>query len=460
MLDRYWSGGTSRISPEAPVPVVRVDLDEGRAGGAANVASNIAALGASVDLIGVTGADEAAQLLQQQLQQVGVGCHLEATAAATITKLRVVSHQQQLLRLDFEPDPKQFHRPQLSHQIATALEAKRYDVVVLSDYGKGVLHDPQPLIAAARAAAVPVLVDPKGRDFSRYRGATLITPNLAEFEAVVGHCRDETELLVRGEQLREALALEALLITRGGEGMTLIQAHRAPLHQPTRAREVYDVTGAGDTVIAVLAAAYAAGEDLAAAVTLANLAAGIVVGKLGTATVTADELRQALPPSQRDVSQQPHGVVTEAQLQQQLEAARRRGERVVMTNGCFDLLHAGHVRYLQQAAALGDRLVVAVNDDASVRQLKGASRPINPLAERMAVLAGLASVDWVVPFSEQTPQRLICRLLPDLLVKGGDYQPEQIAGGECVVAAGGEVVVLDFLEGCSTSAIVARMTAT
>jgi D-beta-D-heptose 7-phosphate kinase / D-beta-D-heptose 1-phosphate adenosyltransferase len=449
MLDRYWYGDTSRISPEAPVPVVHVGDTQERPGGAGNVALNIAALGARVSVAGLIGTDEVGRALQGLLAQAGVECLLEAVPGfATITKLRVLSRHQQLIRLDFEDGFGGTDPAALTDRIRPQLE--RAQVLVLSDYGKGSLRRVQELIGLARAAGIPALVDPKGSDFERYRGATLITPNLGEFEAVVGRCADEAELVARGERLLRELELEYLLVTRGEHGMTLLGHERAPLHLPARAREVYDVTGAGDTVISVLATALAVGQPLAAACALANLAAGIVVGRLGAVSVSAEELETAL----HEQAEVHHGVMGEADLLTQLAAARGRGERVVMTNGCFDILHPGHVAYLEQARALGDRLVVAVNDDDSVRRLKGAGRPVNGLADRMAVLAGLRSVDWVVPFAEDTPERLICRVLPDLLVKGGDYRAEEVAGGECVRAAGGEVVILDFVEGRSTSGII------
>jgi len=251
----------------------------------------------------------------------------------------------------------------------------------------------------------------------------------------------------------ESAEFEAVLITRSEQGMTLVRRDGPCTHLPARAREGFDVTGAGDTVVATLAMGLAAGQDLERAAALANLAAGIVVGKLGTAVVGVHELQSAMDESHLRA----HGVVEEPLLMSLVQRARDAGERVVMTNGCFDILHPGHVAYLEQAARLGDRLVVAVNDDDSVRRLKGEGRPVNPLAQRMAVLAGLRSVDWVVPFSEDTPQRLICAVEPDVLVKGGDYRPEQIAGGDCVRARGGEVVVLDFVEGFSTTAIIRAM---
>ena len=286
-------------------------------------------------------------------------------------------------------------------------------------------------------------------DFERYSGATLLTPNLSEFESVVGHCGSDRVLVERGEQLRSRLQLEALLITLGERGMLLLPSGGEALHLPTRAREVFDVTGAGDTVIALLAAGIASGMKLTDAAGVANMAAGMVVAKLGAGSVTLTELRSALR------QQENWGpVVDRQQLKLLLEEARNAGERIVMTNGCFDILHEGHVTYLQQARKLGDRLLVAVNDDDSVRRLKGEGRPINTLQQRMAVLAGLASVDWVVAFSEDTPERLICDVKPDLLVKGGDYRPEQIAGYDCVTANGGEVRVLSYLDGRSTSRIL------
>lgn len=452
MLDRYWHGSTSRISPEAPVPVVRVELTEERPGGAGNVALNINALGAHAAVAGLTGADTAADTLQHHLEGVQIKCLFERVPGfATVTKLRVLSRHQQLIRLDFE-DGFIGHVPDgLLDKLQQAMAQAA--VIVLSDYGKGTLRAARAFIEAARALGKPVLVDPKGSDFSIYRGATLLTPNLAEFEAVVGPCQDETELSTKGEQLRRTLDLHALLITRSERGMTLLRDGHAPLHLHAQAREVYDVTGAGDTVISVLAASLAAGEDLAAATALANIAAGIVVGKLGTATVTVNELHSALS----EAVATRHGVLDEEQLVGLVEEARARGERIVMTNGCFDIVHAGHVSYLDQAKRLGDRLIVAVNDDASVQRLKGAPgtpRPVNPLAQRMAVLAGLKSVDWVVAFAEDTPKRLICRLLPDILVKGGDYTPEQVAGQDCVRARGGEVRILGYQQGCSTTRII------
>lgn len=451
MLDRYWHGATSRISPEAPVPVVRVEQHEDRPGGAANVALNLAALGAPAFLVGVTGEDEAAASLADSLGAVGVTTRFQRIAGQpTIVKLRVMSRHQQLLRVDFE-EPFRTDAQALARETEALLDQVR--VLVLSDYGKGALKNHQALIQAARKRNIPVLADPKGKDFSIYRGASLITPNLSEFEAIVGRCQDESELVAKGLKLLGDLELGALLVTRGEHGMTLLRPGHPALHLPARAREVFDVTGAGDTVISTLAGALAAGEDLPQAVALANLAAGIVVGKLGTAAISAPELRRAV---QREQGSE-RGVLGLEQLLLAIEDARAHGEKIVFTNGCFDILHAGHVSYLEQARAQGDRLIVAVNDDASVGRLKGPGRPINSVDRRMAVLAGLGAVDWVVSFSEDTPERLLAQVRPDVLVKGGDYSVDQVVGADIVSAYGGEVRVLGLVPNSSTTAIVEKI---
>lgn len=452
MLDRYWHGATSRISPEAPVPVVKVEQCEDRAGGAANVALNIAALGAGATVMGVTGIDEAADSLLARLAAAQIASDfLQLEEWSTITKLRVISRHQQLLRLDFE----MAYPAELTAALADKAQVHfaQMGAVILSDYAKGALADPRALIKAARAAGLPVLVDPKGSDFQRYSGATLLTPNLHEFEAVVGPCNSEEELVSKGNTLMAALDLDALLITRGEYGMTLLRPNQPEFHLPAKAREVFDVTGAGDTVIATLAAALASGESLPSAVALANIAAGIVVGKLGTSTVSAPELRRALQEEQGGG----RGVMSIEQLQIAVADAKAHGEKIVFTNGCFDIIHAGHVGYLEQAKKLGQRLIVAVNNDESVSALKGPGRPINPVDRRMAVLAGLESVDWVVSFGDATPEPLLEVLQPDILVKGGDYNKEQVVGWEIVEGYGGSVSVLSFFDDCSTTAIVNKV---
>lgn len=449
MLDRYWHGATNRISPEAPVPIVKINSLEERPGGAANVAMNITSLGGQARLIGLTGIDEAATILDQKLTQQKVVCDFIALPShPTITKLRVLSRNQQLIRLDFEEGFDKVDATPLLERIKQTIAQS--NVMVLSDYAKGVLTSVQAMIKLANQAGVMVLVDPKGTDFERYRGATLLTPNMAEFEAVVGVCESEDDIVEKGYQLIEDYDLKALLVTRSEKGMTLLQIGKPIYHLPTQAKEVFDVTGAGDTVIATLAAALSSGCTLEESCFLANAAAGVVVGKLGTSTVSQVEIEDAI----RARADNGFGVMSEQELQVAVKKARQRGEKIVMTNGCFDILHAGHVSYLANARKLGDRLIVAVNSDSSVKKLKGESRPINPLMQRMIVLGALDSVDWVVPFEEETPQRLIATILPDVLVKGGDYKPEEIAGGKEVIAAGGEVSVLNFEDGCSTTNII------
>ena len=451
MLDRYLFGGTDRISPEAPVPVVRVRETDDRAGGAANVAVNLASLGVNTTLIGVVGQDDEAAALKTVLKQQNINCRFEAVKNwPTTTKTRVQSRGQQLIRLDRE-EQGEAGSDALLGSLQKAL--KSASAVVLSDYGKGALGDVSAMIDLCRNANIPVLVDPKGSDFDKYRGATVLTPNQSEFESVAGVCESDDDLVARARTVISELELGALLMTRSEKGMLLVEASDEPVFLSTRAREVFDVTGAGDTVIAVLAGALASGESLAAAAALSNFAAGLVVRKIGVASVSPSEIRAAL--HQR--GQGGRGLVTEVDLAAMVSEAKLQSESIVMTNGCFDFLHAGHVAYLEEAKSLGDRLIVAVNDDESVRRLKGDGRPVNALQDRMAVLAGLAAVDWVVPFSEDTPARLIQMMLPDVLVKGGDYRPDDIAGAKDVLKNGGEVRVLAFREGHSSSNIIDKL---
>ncbi|MDF2530030.1 MAG: Bifunctional protein hldE [Gammaproteobacteria bacterium] len=449
MLDNYWVGQTSRISPEAPVPVVHIKEQYAKAGGAGNVALNVTSLLGQATLLGLTGNDEAANILHKILSQGKVNCEFEQFAnMPTITKLRILSQNQQLIRTDFEENFHEVSKQALLERFIEALPD--YNAVIISDYGKGTLSDTESLIKAARKHKIPVLVDPKGNDFSRYRGASIITPNLKEFEAVVGLCVNEEDMVVKGLQLIRTCRLDALLVTRGADGMTLIRPGQEPVHMPTQAREVFDVTGAGDTVIAVMGMAMGAGYDLPTSMRLANAAAGVVVGKVGTATVTPNELEASLHQDQHLRK----GIVDEALLKQIIKNVHAQGEKVVMTNGCFDILHAGHIDYLRAAREAGDRLIIAVNDDASVKRLKGPERPINSLEHRMKLLEALSFVDWVVPFTEDTPERIISYLLPDILIKGADYQVHQIAGAKAVLANGGEVKTIELTPGCSTTNII------
>ena len=457
MLDSFYHGKASRISPEAPVPVVNVDRVEELPGGAANVAMNIASLGARCKISGITGQDPAADVLQQRLNSVGIDCVFHRSTTNTIIKRRVISNHQQLLRMDFET-PFQANEWQALKPIVADVIADTA-VMVLSDYNKGTLNDPQYWIQLAKQHAIPIFVDPKGDDFAKYQGADLITPNMTEFEAVVGKVTSEADLIEKAQQLIAKLNISALLITRSEHGMSLIRANKPEFHLPAIAKEVSDVTGAGDTVISTLATVIAAGEDIEAAVTLANVAASIVVSKLGTATVSEPELRAEYQRHQGDnnTDHSTAGVVTVEQLKLAVQQAKNRGEKVVFTNGCFDILHAGHVSYLEQARAQGDRLVLAINSDESVTKLKGQGRPINSADRRLAVLAGLSSVDWVTSFEGDTPEALLQQVQPDILVKGGDYDKKGVVGWEIVEGYGGEVRVMGLVENCSTTAIVEKI---
>lgn len=451
ILDQYIYGETNRISPEAPVPVLRVENTEERAGGAANVAINISSLDVNVKLLGITGKDDSSERLEKILNDRGVECHfIKCDNFATITKQRVLSRHQQLIRLDYEKEKGSFDTSELADEYLKLI--KSVDVIVLSDYAKGSLERVQTLIKHANEQNVPVLVDPKSADFSIYASANIITPNLKEFEAVVGECKSNDELIEKANNLREELGLEALLVTRGEKGMTLFREGLQALHLKAETHEVYDVTGAGDTVIAVLAAAIACGHTLEEATALANTSAGLVVEKLGAATVSVDELNSII-----SNKYQTFVPLERQQAVEVINQAKRNGEQIVMTNGCFDILHMGHINYLKKAHSLGDRLIVAVNSDDSVQRLKGEARPINPLNNRMAVLAALSCVDWVVPFHEDTPEELISLLKPDVLVKGGDYKEDQIAGADIVKQSGGNVFVLPFENGCSTTSILEKI---
>ena len=453
MLDSYWKGSVSRVSPEAPVQVVHIGNKEDRAGGAGNVALNAANLGAKCHLIGFVGNDSVAKRLELILKENQVHYNLlKVDGFKTINKLRILSQSQQLIRLDFEDNFSNIDKKLLLDSFKEQL--KFTDIVILSDYGKGTLNDIQMLIKASKLANKKVIIDPKGKDFNRYKGASIITPNLAEFEAIVGKCYSEKVIEEQGFELLKSLELDAILITRGEHGMTLLEKGKIPYHLPTFAREVFDVTGAGDTVVSTLSIALASGLNLINAAKLANIAAGLVVAKVGTATLTLQELQKAL---EIDSIYTFSKIIDLTTLKIELKKYRAYGKIIVMTNGCFDILHPGHVAFLEEARALGDFLIVAVNDDKSVKRLKGDLRPINDLSVRMRMLAALECVNWVVSFEEDTPENLYRLILPDILVKGGDYQEDEIIGGNAVKLSGGRVVVLNFIDGFSTTKFINRI---
>jgi D-beta-D-heptose 7-phosphate kinase/D-beta-D-heptose 1-phosphate adenosyltransferase len=401
------------------------------------------------------GKDSAATSLKTHLDQHHIHHALAQTSdAPTIVKLRVLSHQQQMLRLDFESPLVNVSKTELHKHYATALT--KADVVVLSDYGKGTLSDVPHLIKTATAADKAVFIDPKGQDFTQYAGATLITPNKKEFEQVVGVCANNTDIVAKAHTLISDLNLTALLVTCGGDGMWLVQKDQDAVHVAATSGNLIDVTGAGDTVIATLALAYASGYDLTASMHLANAAAGVVVSKSGTATCSVAELNAANH-KQTDL---PKGIVSINKLKTAISQAQQAGKTVVMTNGCFDLMHAGHVAYLEKAKTLGDYLVVAINSDASIKRIKGNNRPIAVQESREHVLAALQAVDWVVAFDEDTPETLLRELKPDILVKGTDYALNEIIGADIVLEYGGQVERISHgFEKYSTSQLIDKIKA-
>jgi D-beta-D-heptose 7-phosphate kinase/D-beta-D-heptose 1-phosphate adenosyltransferase len=462
MLDRFVYGAAERLSPEAPVPVLRFDRESIMPGGAANVARNVSEFGASVELIGLVGRDSARDELQSLIDACPA-CRLSAVESQrrrTTVKSRFVADRQQILRVDMEESHPADGDEQRALIAAMSEAVDNADLVILSDYAKGVLTADvvRAAIELARGRGIPVVVDPKTVDFRRYKGATVVTPNLNELEkAVRRSCPDDSAVITGAVELMEQAEIGAILVTRGGQGMTLVEGDGEPLHLRTTARQVFDVSGAGDTVISVLSVLLAEGLDLSHAAFAANLAAGLVVEKLGTASVTRDELTVEI--------RRRHEADWDKKIAMLDNAVRKRrrwavaGERVVFTNGCFDLLHPGHISLLRQAKAAGDRLVVGLNSDASVSRLKGPTRPVQDQDARALVLSALDCVDLVVIFGEDTPYDLIAALLPDVLVKGADYREEEVVGREIVLSNGGKVVLASLEPNRSTTATIARMRA-
>ncbi|HQR51475.1 MAG TPA: bifunctional D-glycero-beta-D-manno-heptose-7-phosphate kinase/D-glycero-beta-D-manno-heptose 1-phosphate adenylyltransferase HldE [Methylophilaceae bacterium] len=460
MLDRYLWGEVERISPEAPVPVVLLKRETECAGGAANVAANLAGLGVKTRLVGFIGADDDGSRLKRAIHDLKIDTQglVHAETHATIAKTRVIGGHQQMMRLDRES------RAAYSQKDAEALLGGIYrqladhpSVVVLSDYAKGVLTPElcQALITEAKRLGIPVLVDPKGHDYSKYSGATALTPNKKEAaEACQVDVRNNAALLAAAAQMRSDLKLDFLAVTRGEEGVSLIEDGHA-LHIPATAKQVFDVSGAGDTVIATLAAGLVAGLQRREALHLANLAAGVVVGKIGTVPIKREELLHEL--TLEDTSEQADKVCGLPQLLAKVARWHNAGERIVFTNGCFDLLHAGHVTYLEQARKLGDHLVLGLNTDRSVSALKGPTRPVIHEQDRARVLAALEAVDAVILFDEDTPLELIRQIKPDVLAKGSDYSEDQVVGGAEVRSWGGKVALVDIVPGRSSSIIIEKL---
>jgi len=461
MLDRFVHGAVERVSPEAPIPVLRINREAVMLGGAGNVVRNLVALGAKCTFVSVIGHDDGGTKLTDLVRELdNVEAYLlrESNRPSTI-KTRYMAAGQQLLRADRETNTPLMVATEVDVQ-RTALEAiDSCDAVVLSDYGKGVLSDRSidAVIARSRASGKPVVVDPKGDDFSRYRGATIVTPNCAELAKASGMVVEgENSIVVASRKIISEFGIESILVTRSQDGMSLIDESNAD-HISVRAQEVFDVSGAGDTVVAAFAAAIAVGIPPLTAVSLANVAAGIVVGKAGTAAVRGDDLVSALRSTGLDETDAK--IVSKPVAIDKIQHWREQSDRIGFTNGCFDLLHPGHISLLRQARVACDRLIVGLNDDASVTLLKGKGRPIQNETARARVLASLSSVDLVVVFSEETPIDLIRTLRPDVLVKGADYRLEEVVGSNLVREHGGDVMLVDVEPGYSTTNTIARISA-
>ena len=452
ILDRYISGYVDRVSPEAPVPVLKPSKEDIRLGGAANVAVNLTSLGSKATLIGVTGRDDSSDQVNDLLKKNKIRNALSKSVNPTISKLRFLAGQQQLIRIDGEKEFTEADWKSSLSNFRKHIRREKNQVLIISDYEKGTLKNIPLIIKEAKKLKKIILVDPKGDDFSKYKSANIITPNFNEFERVVGKIKQEADVTSKGKELIYSLQLDALLITRGSEGMTLLEKIRGKIMRidfPTEAKDVFDVSGAGDTVIASIAAGLAGGFSLSESIKLANIAAGLVVGKSGTATVSREEITPFLKKTEAYMS------LLEAKSFAQ--SLRQTGQKIIFTNGCFDILHAGHVEYLEAAKDLGDKLIVGINSDQSVKELKGKNRPLNKLEHRAKVLASLRCVDAVVVFGAKTPIKLISALKPDILIKGGDYKIKEIVGYEEVIKSGGKVVTIPLVKGISTTKIIQKM---
>ncbi len=458
MLDRYLIGSVGRISPEAPVPIVLLNEQNERAGGAANVAANLSLLGIKTHIIGCVGNDAEAKKLLSLLAEIGVDASGICTSnnRPTITKTRVVSGHQQMMRLDQESSAvfNQAENAQLLSAVQAQLALKPA-IVILSDYAKGLLSETlsQTIIAQCNAKNIPVLVDPKGRDYSKYAGATALTPNKKETAEACDTTINDADLITKASALKNCLNLQFLAVTRGEEGITLIDAQTHDI--PAIAKQVFDVSGAGDTVIATLAAGLMNGLNPLESLLLANIAAAVVVGKVGTVPISQPELLEALTDQQSN--EQAHKICNLAQLMPKVEAWKKAKQKIVFTNGCFDLLHAGHVTYLEAAKKRGDKLILGLNTDRSVSAIKGPTRPVVHENDRARVLAALESVDAVILFDEDTPLNLIDAIKPNVIAKGSDYSADQVVGGKEVQSWGGEIALIDLVEGRSTSKLIQKM---
>jgi D-beta-D-heptose 7-phosphate kinase / D-beta-D-heptose 1-phosphate adenosyltransferase len=460
MLDRYLIGDVSRISPEAPVPVVLLKNQSERAGGAANVAANLALLGIKTNILGCIGKDAEGSALIKLMQEIGINTQsmMSSTHRPTIAKTRILGGHQQMMRLDQENNGA-FNDEERNDALKAFTEQLKQKpaIVILSDYDKGLLTEEvsQHIIKQCNALNIPILVDPKGRDYTKYIGATALTPNKKETAEACNTTLIDSNLITKAAQLKQNLKLSFLAVTRGEEGITLIDDNTH--HLNATAKQVFDVSGAGDTVIATLAAGLMHGLSALDSLNLANSAAGFVVGKVGTVPITRQDLLETLTSAQS--YEQAHKICNLAELQDKVALWKQSNQKIVFTNGCFDLLHAGHVTYLESAKKRGDKLILGLNTDRSVSALKGPTRPVVNEQDRARVLAALESVDAVILFDEDTPINLINSIKPDVIAKGSDYTADQVVGGQEVLSWGGEIALIDLVEGRSTSNIIKKMNA-
>lgn len=461
MLDSYMWGGADRISPEAPVPVVAVTKETKSLGGAGNVVANLTSLGANVWVSSILGSDEAAKIIKSEFTRLGadVSGIFEDTNRTTSLKTRVMAGSHQIVRFDKESKDEIDGANEEKIYSFAASNIGSFDAILLSDYKKGIITDSlsQKLITLANDKNIPVLADPKGSDYSKYKNATLLTPNKKEAkEATKIDIKDDESLVAAGLKLKRELNLKYSVITLSEDGIGIFDEGKT-IKLPTLAQEVFDVTGAGDTVLSALGIALALGADIVEAAKFANKAAAVVVAKVGSATVTVQEI---ISFENKDSAEDYEDkIVSREYLSKLVRELKQNGKKVVFTNGCFDILHSGHVKYLSEARKLGDALVLGLNTDASVRALKGKGRPINNETDRASVLAALGFVDFITLFGEETPKELIDELIPDILVKGADYKPEEIVGYDTVTSNGGKVITIELVEGRSTTKTIEKIKA-
>lgn len=453
IYDKYWFGDINKISPEAPIPILNFQREEMRLGGAANVAANIVALGGNAMLIGCLGDDRQGKKVEKDLNEAGISNKLIFLKnQSTIIKQRIISQRQHIVRVDFDHGYKDV--PDTNFFKLISENINNYDLIILSDYGKGTLSSIKKIISLAKSIGKKIIIDPKGNDFSKYENASILTPNFYEFTNIVGFCNSEEDIVLKGKTLCNKLKLDYLLLTRGAKGMTLISNNEIPLHLDAVTRDVFDVTGAGDTVLATLALCISSGFEVKKALYFSNKAASLVVSKFGTSTILLEDLKKVF------VNKHIHRnkFLTSNELKKEIKLLKKSGKKIIMTNGCFDILHMGHIRYLKEAKELGDILIVALNSDISIKNIKGINRPINDEISRLEVLAALEFVDIITVFNENTPIEVIKVIKPNILVKAGDYKLNEIAGSSIVKKYNGQIKLLTYYEGYSTSNAIKKIT--